>query len=125
MSNYVYVNDKRVSVEAFLTMDMATIITLDARGCTALTEIKADNAEYLDASGCTALMEIKADNAKTLDASGCTALTEIKADNAAHRSNIMREAKGDLIKIGLDEHVAKMVVKAIIAGSIAHVSIKF
>ena len=53
--------------------------TVYASGCTALTELKADAAEYVDASGCTALTELKADAAKTVDARGCTALTELKA----------------------------------------------
>jgi post-segregation antitoxin (ccd killing protein) len=57
---------------------------VDARGCTALTELKADQAEYVDARGCTALTELKADQAKTVDASGCTALTELKADQAKY-----------------------------------------
>jgi len=29
--------------------------TVDARGCTGLTELKADKAEYVDASGCLKL----------------------------------------------------------------------
>jgi hypothetical protein len=58
--------------------------TVDARGCTALTELKADAAEYVYASGCTALTELKADAAKIVDASGCTALTELKADAAEY-----------------------------------------
>jgi hypothetical protein len=56
--------------------------TVYAMGCTALTELKADSAEYVYASGCTALTELKADSAKTVYASGCTALTELKADSA-------------------------------------------
>ena len=56
---------------------------VDASGCTALTELKADAADYVDARGCTALTELKADAAKTVYASGCTALTELKADAAA------------------------------------------
>ena len=47
---------------------------VDARGCTALTELKADAAKYVYASGCTALIELKADAADYVDASGCTAL---------------------------------------------------
>ena len=58
--------------------------TVDARGCTALTELKADAAEYVYASGCTALTELKADAAKTVYARGCTALTELKADAAEY-----------------------------------------
>ena len=45
-----------------------------ARGCTALTELKADAAETVYASGCTALTELKADAAEIVYASGCTAL---------------------------------------------------
>ena len=56
--------------------------TIYASGCTALTELKADAADYIDASGCTALTELKADAAKNIDARGCTALTELKADAA-------------------------------------------
>ena len=48
--------------------------TVNASGCTALTELKADAAKTVNASGCTALTELKADAAKTVDASGCTAL---------------------------------------------------
>jgi hypothetical protein len=57
---------------------------VDASGCTALTELKADAAEYVYASGCTALTELKADAAKTVYAGGCTALTELKADAAEY-----------------------------------------
>jgi hypothetical protein len=53
--------------------------TVDARGCTALTELKADSAEYVYARGCTALTELKADSAKTVDASGCDPKLVIKA----------------------------------------------
>jgi hypothetical protein len=56
--------------------------TIDASGCTGLTELKADAAEYIYASGCTGLTELKADAAKTIDARGCTGLTELKADAA-------------------------------------------
>ena len=56
--------------------------TVYASGCTALTELKADAAEYVDVSGCTALTELKADAAKTVYARGCAALTELKADAA-------------------------------------------
>src|ERR1039458_7151765 len=38
--------------------------TVDARGCTALTELKADAAKTVCARGCTALTELKADAAK-------------------------------------------------------------
>ena len=55
---------------------------IDASGCTALTELKADAAEYVYARGCTALTELNADAAKTVYARGCTALTELKADSA-------------------------------------------
>ena len=58
--------------------------TVDARGCTALTELKADAAQTVDARGCTALTELKADAATYVDARGCTALTELKADAAKY-----------------------------------------
>jgi hypothetical protein len=58
--------------------------TVYASGCTALTELKADAARYVYASGCAALTELKADAAETVDASGCTALTELKADAARY-----------------------------------------
>ena len=48
--------------------------TVDASGCTALTELKADAAKYVDARGCTALTELKADAAEYVYARGCTAL---------------------------------------------------
>jgi hypothetical protein len=57
-------------------------LTVDASGCTALTELKADAAKTVYARGCTALTELKADAADYVDASGCTALTELKADAA-------------------------------------------
>jgi hypothetical protein len=73
--------------------------TVYASGCTALTELKADAAEYVDASGCTALTELKADAAKYVDASGCTALTELKADAAEYVNAIgctaLTELKAD------------------------------
>ena len=53
--------------------------TVDARGCTALTELKADAATYVDARGCTALTELKADAAKYVYASGCNPKLVIKA----------------------------------------------
>ena len=56
--------------------------TIDAIGCTALTELKADAAKTIYAGGCTALTKLKADAAKTIYARGCTALTELKADAA-------------------------------------------
>src|SRR5580698_3240712 len=80
-----------------VTTDAAEYV--DARGCTALTELKADAAEYVDASGCTALTELKADAAKYVDASGCTALTELKADAAktvyARGCTALTELKAD------------------------------
>ena len=57
---------------------------VDASGCTALTELKAEAAEYVYASGCTALTELKAEAAAYVDASGCTALTELKAEAAEY-----------------------------------------
>ena len=76
---FIIVDKKRISLAAFMAMDKSKVRTVDASGCTALTELKADAAEYVDASGCTALTELKADAAKTVDARGCTALTELKA----------------------------------------------
>lgn len=35
--SYIYVNDKRVSVAAFLAMDKMTVTTVNASGCTGLT----------------------------------------------------------------------------------------
>ncbi len=81
---FITVNGRRISLAAFAKMPQAKILTVDASGCTALTELKADAAEYVDASGCTALTELKADAAKTVYASGCTALTELKADAAEY-----------------------------------------
>ena len=76
--------------------------TVDASGCTALTELKADAAKTVDASGCTALTELKADAAKTVYASGCTALTELKADAAeyvdARGCTALTELKADAAK---------------------------
>ena len=76
--------------------------TVDARGCTALTELKADAATYVDARGCIALTELKADAAKIVDASGCTALTELKADAAktvyAIGCTALTELKADAAK---------------------------
>ena len=79
---FILVDDKRVSLTAFMAMDKSKIKSIDARGCTALTELKADAADYVDARGCTALTELKADAADYVDASGCTALTELKAPKA-------------------------------------------
>ena len=56
--------------------------TVDARGCTALKELKADAATYVDASGCTALKELKAGAAKTVYARGCTTDLKIMAKGA-------------------------------------------
>ena len=79
---FIVVNYRRVSLAAFAAMDKSTIKTVDARGCTALTELKADAAKYVDARGCTALTELKADTAEYVDARGCTALAELKAARA-------------------------------------------
>ena len=56
---------------------------VDVSRCTALTELKADAAEYVDASGCTALTELKADAAEYVDASGCNPSLKIKAKKGA------------------------------------------
>ncbi len=57
--------------------------TVDARGCTALTELKAGAATYVDARGCTALTELKADAATSVDARGCNTNLKIKAKKGA------------------------------------------
>ena len=72
---FIYVNGKLVSIAAFAVMAQADIRAVDANGCTALTELRADAATIVYASGCTALTELKADAAEYVDASGCTALT--------------------------------------------------
>ncbi len=56
--------------------------SVDAIGCTGLTELAAPNAEYVYARGCTGLTELAAPNAEYVDASGCTGLTELAAPNA-------------------------------------------
>ena len=55
---------------AFVERAKIGFATVDASGCTALTELKADAAEYVNANGCTALTELKADAAETVDARG-------------------------------------------------------
>ena len=57
--------------------------TVYARGCTALTELKADAAQTVDASGCTALTELKADAALYVCARGCNPKLVIKAKKGA------------------------------------------
>ena len=100
---FIIVNEKRTSLSSFLVMEQSAIRTVYASGCTALTELKADAAEYVDARGCTALTELKADAAKTVDASGCTALTELKADAAeyvyARGCTALTEIKADAADI--------------------------
>jgi len=59
---------------ALTSLDAKAAKTVDARGCTALTSLDAKAAEYVYASGCTALTSLDAKAAKTVDASGCTAL---------------------------------------------------
>jgi len=88
-----------------------------ARGCTALTELKADAAEYVYASGCTALTELKADAAKYVYASGCTALTELKADAAeyvyARGCTALTELKADAAKtVDASGCNPKLIIKA-------------
>jgi len=61
----------------------AGFTTVDASGCTALTELKADKAGYVYARGCTALTELKADSATTVDASGCNPNLIIRAKKGA------------------------------------------
>ena len=65
--------------EALQRRFKAPLKTIYARGCTALTELKADAAETIDASGCTALTELKADAATYIDARGCSTKLVIKA----------------------------------------------
>jgi len=60
---FIIVNEKRTSLSSFLVMEQSAIRTVDASGCTALTELKADAAKTVYARGCTALTEIKADAA--------------------------------------------------------------
>jgi hypothetical protein len=58
--------------------------TVYARGCTGLTELSAPEAGYVDASGCTGLTELSAPKATTVYASGCTGLTELSAPEAGY-----------------------------------------
>ena len=87
---------------ALLRRFKAGFKTVYASGCTALTELKADAAEYVYASGCTALTELKADAAEYVYARGCTALTELKADAAktvyARGCTALTELKADAAK---------------------------
>ena len=57
--------------------------TIDASGCTGLTELKADAAETIYAIGCTGLTELKADAAETIDVSGCNPILVIKTKKRA------------------------------------------
>lgn len=43
----------------------------------------------------------------------------------AHRGKVMKSAKEDIIKLGVDEEAAKKIVLAIVASEVAHVSLKF
>jgi hypothetical protein len=79
---FLFVNNKRVSLTAYLAMSPETVQTVDACGCTALTELAAPKAITVDASGCTALTELAAPEATTVYVSGCTALTELAAPEA-------------------------------------------
>lgn len=81
---YLWADGTRMTVADFEAMQQESVKTLDATGCTALTELHAPNARDIDAGGCTALTEIHADNAEYIFASGCTALTELHADKATH-----------------------------------------
>jgi hypothetical protein len=93
---FIIVNDRRTSLADFLAMDKATVVsvyasgctaltsvdlpaakTVYARGCTALTSVDLPAAEYVYASGCTALTSVDLPAAKTVYASGCTALTSV------------------------------------------------
>ena len=57
--------------------------TVNASGCIALAELKADSAQTVNASGCTALTKLKADKAQTVNASGCNPKLVIKAKKGA------------------------------------------
>lgn len=50
---------------------------------------------------------------------------EARAADRNHRSQVMGEAKGGLIALGIDEEPAKRIVLAIVAGEIPHVSLRF
>ena len=56
--------------------------TVNVTGCTLLTSLKADAAQYVNVSGCTSLTSLKADAAQTVDVEGCTSLTSLKTDAA-------------------------------------------
>ena len=49
---FITVDDRLVSLTYFAAMDKSKIKTVDARGCTALTELKADAAKTVYARGC-------------------------------------------------------------------------
>ena len=55
-------------------------ITSEKRARAALLERAKIGFTTVDASGCTALTELKADSARTVDASGCTALKKSRKD---------------------------------------------
>lgn len=50
---------------------------------------------------------------------------EKRQADIAHRGNIMGQTKEDLMKLGLDEELAKKVVKAIVAGGVRNVKLTF
>jgi len=56
--------------------------TVDARGCTNLSELSAPKATTVDASGCTNLSELSAPEVGYVHASGCTNLSELSAPKA-------------------------------------------
>jgi hypothetical protein len=63
---------------ALTQLDTPVAKTVDASGCTALTQLDTPVAEYVDASGCTALTQLDTPVAEYVYASGCTALTHKK-----------------------------------------------
>lgn len=48
-----------------------------------------------------------------------------RQEDQEHRGNINREAKADLVALGLDDETAKQILIAIIAGKVRHVSVKY
>ena len=77
------VNTEKRTREALKRRFNSGFKTVDASGCTALTELKADAAKTVYARGCTALTELKADAAKYVYARGCTAKLVIRANKGA------------------------------------------
>jgi len=76
---------------------------VNVSGCTSLTSLKADAAQYVYARGYTSLTSLKADAAKIVNVSGCTSLTSLKADAAqsvyARGCTSLTSLKADAAKI--------------------------